>query len=153
MLLLEQRENCFERDCWQPGHITGSAWVMHPDKQRALLTHHKKLNIWVQLGGHCDGESDVRKSAKREACEESGVAVEFLNNDIFDLDIHEIPARKNDPAHLHYDVRYCFVAASEEFQVSDESHALAWVDIGQLEGYTNEISMLRMRDKWRNLKP
>ena len=106
---VEAHEDCFERNC-VPGHITGSAWVLDPTRERVLLTHHRKLDIWVQLGGHSDGETDPAKVALAEATEESGLEVELLAPEIFDIDIHEIPARGDEPAHLHYDVRFALGA-------------------------------------------
>ncbi len=140
-------EDCFERSC-VPGHITGSAWVVNPSRDRVLLTHHRKLDIWVQLGGHSDGESDPAQVALTEATEESGLEVAFAADAVFDIDIHEIPARGEEAAHLHYDVRFAFVATHEDYVVSSESKALAWVPVATLEAYTTERSMLRMRDKW-----
>ena len=102
----------------------------------------------MQLGGHSDGDPDTVAVAQREAEEEGGVPVTLIEGGVFDLDVHEIPARKNDPAHFHYDVRFAFLAAHEEFAVSEESHALAWIEIEDLGSVTNEMSMLRMRDKW-----
>ena len=87
--LLQSHEDCFERDCL-PGHITGSAWLVCPKRQNVLLTHHRKLNMWLQLGGHSDGEGNTPGVAIREAHEESGLAVHLLDNEIFDLDVHEI---------------------------------------------------------------
>ena len=145
--LLRDHARCFERDCWA-GHITGSAWLLDPTLQQVLLTHHRKLNIWVQLGGHSDGDANTPGVALREGQEESGLAVELLNEEILDLDIHEIPARKNDPAHYHFDVRYAMCAAAVEFVVSDESHQLAWVQLANIEDYSQERSVLRMREKW-----
>jgi 8-oxo-dGTP pyrophosphatase MutT (NUDIX family) len=138
---------CFERDCWR-GHVTGSAWLLDPAGTALLLTHHRKLDIWVQLGGHSDGDPDTRTVALREAEEESGLAVQLLEPDILDIDIHEIPARKSDPAHFHFDVRYAFAAPSRVFAVSGESHDLAWVGLDDLESFTTEQSILRMRRKW-----
>ena len=139
---------CFERDCWVDGHVTGSAWVMDPPQRHVLLTHHKKLDMWVQLGGHADGDSDIARVALREAEEESGLGVEFVDAEIFDIDIHEIPARKQDPAHYHYDIRFAFVANSLNFSVSDESHALSWIPLEDLPAFVQEESMLRMLEKW-----
>ena len=138
---------CFERDCWA-GHITGSAWVVDPKGVDVLLTHHKKLDIWVQLGGHSDGDSDTPQVALREANEEGGVPVSFVSPNIFDLDVHEIPARKSDPAHCHYDVRFAFVAAHREFVVSEESNDLAWAAVDRLADFSQETSLLRMAQKW-----
>ena len=138
---------CFERDCWR-GHVTGSAWLLDPDLDALLLTHHRKLDIWVQLGGHSDGDPDTRAVAQREAEEESGVAVALIDDAIFDIDIHEIPARKQDPAHFHFDVRFAMRAESRDVVVSGESNDLVWVPLADLERYTDERSILRMRDKW-----
>jgi 8-oxo-dGTP pyrophosphatase MutT (NUDIX family) len=117
---------------------------------RVLLTHHKKLNLWLQLGGHADGECDILAVAKKEVEEESGLQ-DFIEVtcDIFDLDIHAIPERKGIPEHLHYDVRFAFrVTGSESFIVSDESHALAWVEISRVDEFTRDPSMIRMANKW-----
>ena len=65
-------ENCFQRDC-QPGHITASSWIVSHDHQRVLFTHHRKLDRWLQLGGHADGDTDVLEVALKEAREESGM--------------------------------------------------------------------------------
>ncbi len=146
---VERHPDCFER-ALEVGHVTGSAWLLNRAQTRVLLTHHRKLDIWVQLGGHTDGNADVLDSARREAVEESGIAaVEPINLEIFDIDIHLIPARKTEPAHYHHDIRYAFrTVDSDEYVVSDESHDLAWVDVQRIADYTNEASMLRMADKW-----
>lgn len=150
--LLESHANCFERDCWA-GHITGSAWLLDPDEQRLLLTHHRKLNIWVQLGGHSDGDEDSARVAQREAEEESGLPVTLLCPEIFDIDIHAIPERKNEPAHWHFDLRFQFRAERVDFVISEESIDLAWVPLFDLKQYTEEASILRMWQKWSTLNP
>ena len=94
------------RACFDDGHITGSAWVVDPAGSRLLLTHHRKLGKWLQLGGHSDGEPDTLAVALREAREESGLRVRPISNAVLDIDIHTIPALKGEPAHLHYDVRF-----------------------------------------------
>lgn len=145
---VEAHERCFERDLWA-GHVTGSAWLLDGAGERVLLTHHRKLGRWLQLGGHSDGDPEPLRVAVREAEEESGLTVEPLSRRIFDLDIHEIPARRQDPAHYHFDVRFALqVAGSEDFAVSDESLDLAWVPVAELHRYTDEESMLRMARKW-----
>jgi 8-oxo-dGTP pyrophosphatase MutT (NUDIX family) len=142
-------ERCFDRDLWA-GHVTGSAWLVDSSCTRVLLTHHKKLGRWLQLGGHSDGNPEPLDVALKEAREESGLLVRALTPEIFDLDIHEIPARKADPAHLHFDVRFALEAVgSETFRVSSESLDLAWVAIDRVEDYTSEESMLRMARKWQ----
>jgi 8-oxo-dGTP pyrophosphatase MutT (NUDIX family) len=140
---------CFERDCWT-GHVTGSAWLVDASGAHVLLTHHRKLNRWLQLGGHSDGDDDPLRVACREAEEESGLTVTPVSDDLFDVDIHLIPARGTDPAHHHFDLRFVLRAGSDErFAVSGESHALSWVKVDELARFTNEISMLRMAEKWK----
>ena len=144
---VQSHADCFERTL-AIGHLTGSAWVLDRRLTRALLTHHKKLDCWLQLGGHADGDPDMLRVAAREAREESGLAVEPLAETIFDLDVHEIPARGGVPAHLHYDLRFLMrVVGPETFSVSDESHELAWVPLDRISEYTEDSSVLRMRDK------
>jgi 8-oxo-dGTP pyrophosphatase MutT (NUDIX family) len=143
--------DCFERSCL-PGHITGSAWVANPAGNAVLLTHHRKLDLWIQLGGHSDGDADSMAVALREAQEESGLAVRPHTTAIFDIDRHVIPARRDDPEHYHYDVRYWLNAESLQFTVSEESHDLRWVNGQELKRLTVEPSMLRMLEKWRRLR-
>lgn len=151
---VEQHNACFERS-HQTGHVTGSAWVVNHAGTHVLLTHHRKLNKWLQLGGHADGQSNILEVALREAEEESGLdQLTPVSEEIFDIDVHLIPARKSDPAHDHFDVRFAFQACgSEEYAVSDESHDLAWVKIERLKDYTTEASMIRMAKKWIDRTP
>ncbi len=146
---VKSETDCFERSLGK-GHITGSAWVVNEDGSQVLLTHHRKLDRWLQLGGHADGESDVLAVAFMEAFEESGLSeLTHLGPGIFDIDIHPIPERKGEPEHLHYDVRYIFRAnGSTEYIVSDESHDLRWVKPEEVEALTTEASMVRMVRKW-----
>ena len=132
------------------GHFTGSAWLVSGDGRRVLLTHHRKLGLWLQLGGHADGDTGLMRVALREAGEESGLYGLAAEKDIFDLDRHRIPARGSEPEHWHYDVRYVVRAgASEDFVVSDESHALAWREIdGVAADAGADASVRRMARKW-----
>jgi 8-oxo-dGTP pyrophosphatase MutT (NUDIX family) len=136
---------CLLRTCI-PGHLTGSAWIVSPDRTRVLLTHHRKLDKWLQLGGHADGDSDLLAVALREAREESGLAgVRALSVDVFDLDRHWIPPRQSDPGHFHYDLRFLLEAdPRESLTVSHESKDLAWVELGQVTALNPEESMARM---------
>ncbi len=132
--MLEQHDTTFEEElefrsdifdfvknnwnCWQrsnlAGHITGSAWVLSPDGSSVLLIHHKKLDRWLQPGGHVD-ETDqtVADTALREVMEECGLSnLTLAAPVIFDVDVHEIPARGHEPTHFHYDLRFAFRAAS-----------------------------------------
>lgn len=132
------------------GHFTGSAWVVSQCGKRTLLTHHKKLNRWLQLGGHADGNPDLVDVALREAYEESGLKQLEVAGDIFDIDVHPIPARKDEPEHLHWDVRFVVTnLGSETFDISDESNDLAWIDITTIPNNPlYDDSVQRMAKKW-----
>jgi 8-oxo-dGTP pyrophosphatase MutT (NUDIX family) len=113
-----------------------------------LLTQHRKLNRWLQLGGHVDGESDVLVSSVREAQEESGIdEIEVLLASPIDIDIHEIPARKDEPAHCHYDLRFLLMAKHENIQISEESIDLRWLPFSEIGDFIDELSMLRLHAK------
>lgn len=132
------------------GHFTGSAWLVSADGDRVLLTHHRKLGRWLQLGGHADGDTDLARVALREAEEESGLSDLVGEREIFDLDRHRIPAHGEEPGHWHYDVRYVVRATgSEAFSLSEESLALAWKSIRDLaDDASASESLRRMAIKW-----
>lgn len=141
--------NCFERSLLH-AHFTGSAWVVDLDHKKALLTHHAKLNRWLQLGGHADGDSNMPRVAAKELCEESGRNdFELTSEEIFDIDIHIIPAKRDVPEHEHYDVRYLFLGDSTlPLQKNHESNELAWVDFEALADKVDaNDSIMRMLNK------
>lgn len=149
--LQRNQHSSFQRTL-QEGHITASCWLLNTAQTQVLLTHHKKLNRWIQLGGHADGEIDVHKVALTEAIEESGIVdIQFLlGGEIFDIDKHVIPAHKSESAHFHYDIRFAMqVVNSDVYTISDESHALQWVAIDHLGQFTDDESVLRMGNKWQ----
>jgi 8-oxo-dGTP pyrophosphatase MutT (NUDIX family) len=141
--------DCFERSC-REGHVTGSAWILSPDHRSVLLTRHRKLGRWLQLGGHADGDPDPYRVALREAQEESGMArFERLPTDSdpipLDVDVHRIPELPGEASHLHLDVRFLLVAApGQPLQLSPESHELAWVERDRLQEWIDDESQLRM---------
>lgn len=130
-------------------HFTGSAFIVDPSCTLALLTHHKKLGRWLQLGGHCDGVKDPFFVAWKEAYEESGLSlITPLSTQIMDLDIHSIPKYGDIDAHQHFDVRYAFIAdPNAQYIVSDESHDLKWVPLEEIEPLTTSFRMKVMVDK------
>lgn len=151
---VERHARCFERSL-TVGHVTGSAWLLNRDGSHVLLTHHRKLGKWLQLGGHADGETDILAVALREAREESGLAsIEPVFDAVFDVDIHAIPANGPTPAHDHFDIRFLLrTTEGDEYRVSDESHELAWVtpdNVPKLTGdpLLTDESVLRMNRKW-----
>lgn len=154
--------NCFDRS-HTPGHVTGSALVLNQDMTKVLLTHHKKLGMWLQLGGHADGHHLAHEVAMTEATEESGLdGLQFLKyeSDVFgafaalkplpfDLDCHLIPATSRDPEHYHFDVRFLIITPSNERApvISEESHDVKWFTFEQARSMTTELSMHRQFSK------
>lgn len=133
------------------GHFTGSAWLVSADGARTLLTHHRKLQRWLQLGGHADGDRDLALVALKEAEEESGLpGLALEDGELFDLDRHWIPERKDVPGHWHFDARFVVRAGADEtFAVSAESLALAWRPIAELLAEPDlDPSLRRMAGKW-----
>ena len=143
-------EECFRRSLLI-GHITSSCWIVDPKRGRALLTWHKRLNRWLQMGGHVEDDTTLLGSALREAREESGLTnVRPASSAIFDLDVHLIPARRTEPEHLHYDVRFLFEADPDEpLVVSAESRDVAWVELTRVVGKNPDASIRRMVAKTR----
>ncbi len=140
-------DNFYSREL-SVGHITASAWIVDEANSHALLLHHGKLNKWLQPGGHVEEDADILSASIREAHEETGVDVKPHSEKIFDVDIHEIPARPNEPAHFHYDIRFLLIAdRAAPLLVSSESKDLAWVAIDEIERLTQEESVLRMARK------
>jgi len=136
--LLRNFKNCFSRSL-KTGHITASAWIIDNDGTSALLVHHKKLSKWLQPGGHTDGQEDVAAEARREAIEETGLStIRLATNQIFDVDIHQIPAHGVVAAHFHYDIRFLFIADKlQPITTSHESHDVKWFDFDQVSCLTN----------------
>ena len=146
---INAHEDCFERSL-DTGHITASSWLLNKDGSRALLMHHTKLDCWIQLGGHCDGDHDVLRVALKEAQEESGITdIVPVLHDIFDIDIHLIPENKKEKAHYHYDVRFLLQVTSDEQVIQNrESKELRWITKDPQSLPTQSRSVVRMFEKW-----
>lgn len=156
---VERHPDCFERSLLA-GHVTGSAWIVSPNRDQVVLIHHRKLDRWFQPGGHADGDPDVAAVALREAQEETGLtSLRFVGESkggswleqtdqppaLFDVDVHTIPARGDIPEHLHYDIRFLLEAnPTEPFGHSDEVENSRWVLVDRTNEYSNEESIHRM---------
>jgi 8-oxo-dGTP pyrophosphatase MutT (NUDIX family) len=132
------------------GHLTGSAWILNEARDAFLLHHHRKLDKWLQLGGHVDEGEDIMEASLREAKEESGIEeLKLISSDIFDVDVHEIPARPEEPSHYHYDIRFLLQAPKNVNLVQQEAESLSliWVPIKEFFGNPLFKSIQRMGEK------
>ena len=144
--------DCLSRSC-ASGHLTGSAWIVSPLRDRALLLHHRKLDRWLQPGGHADGDPDLAATARREAEEETGLAsLKLVSPEIFDFDRHWIPARGEEAGHWHYDFRFLLEADPKAaLIVSAESNQLRWFAWAEIEAVANGGSLNRMVAKTKTI--
>ncbi len=152
-LLSEERENPFSRHSFRPGHLTASGMVLSPNRKQLLLIFHKKLQRWLQPGGHFE-ESDegVVWAARREVEEETGLEELEVVSSLVDIDVHEIPALGAEPAHLHYDLRVLLRARTWDLRASEEVSGARWFDLGELShgaGAETDASVLRVA-MWLN---
>lgn len=153
--LVDAQEAWWHRDTL-PGHITASAFVVSPDLHNLLLHFHRKLDRWLQFGGHDEGEQHPAKAVLRELVEESGLQhFDFFGDPaFFDLDIHPIPESPKMAAHLHYDVRFLFVADDrQELNPADgESDLLRWMSLKDATEALDEDASQRVYRKMLDLR-
>jgi 8-oxo-dGTP pyrophosphatase MutT (NUDIX family) len=149
---LDAHPDALHRSCLD-GHLTASALVVDATGDRALLMHHRKLDKWLQMGGHADGDADLTAVALKEAFEESGIDGLSLANGgtPVDLDVHEVRP-PHEPPHLHLDVRFVAVAPAGCVATgNDESQELRWVVLDDLARTHDEPGMRRLAAAARTL--
>lgn len=151
--LLTSGEPCFDREC-RVGHFTASAMLLNKEMTHMLLMHHAKIDLWVQPGGHSDGDPDLLNVSLKEAREESGIEnIRPLSDEVFDLDIHLFPRRGSDPAHYHFDVRFLLHAYDDDRIIQNhESKALKWVERDLVCFPPEYTSVKRMFEKLKQYK-
>lgn len=149
LAFIDAHPDALLRTCAE-GHLTAAAVLFDGARERVLLTHHRKLDRWLQLGGHADGDGNLVRAALREGIEESGIGDLTVDPRPIDVDVHAIPARTksdgtHEPEHLHLDVRFCVYAPKGAREVlSDESNQLEWFGPDELEGLGLDDSVTRL---------
>lgn len=143
LAFVDEHPDALHRSC-EPGHLTGSAFVYDPGRDRFLLLHHTKLRKWLQPGGHADGDANLAAVAWREATEETGTDGLVVAVPPIDIDIHLVDPPKEAP-HLHHDVRYLVLApAGTHAQGNHESTALRWCRFEDLDELGCDESVRRL---------
>ncbi|MDQ6802732.1 MAG: NUDIX hydrolase [Acidobacteriota bacterium] len=151
--LLRRTSQPYSRDQFVPGHLTASCFIIDRDG-RLLLHHHRRLNRWLQMGGHLEPGEDPVAAALREGREESGLPdLRIVSDGIADLDVHPIPAGRGEPEHRHYDVRYIARTDSADSIAADarESNQLEWFDLERAAALMQGEESLRVIQKIRRM--
>lgn len=141
--------DAFARDHFVPGHFTASAFILSPTGDALLLILHSKLKRWLQPGGHVDPQDgSILAAAEREVREEVGLSgLSLLHDGLFDLDIHDIPPLKNDPAHAHFDVRFAFRAKDLSFKADSDAESARWLPLSEVNESISDRSVMRAVEK------
>lgn len=127
------------------GHLTASAWVVTPDRQKVLMAYHKLYNSWAWLGGHADGNWNLCQVAQTEAREESGIeTLRLVSPDPVSLEVLVVTGHEKKgkyvPCHLHLNLTYLFEAEPDQLLrcKPDENSGVSWLDIDTLNQMCNE---------------
>lgn len=150
-LARECDDDPFDRGVFEPGHATGSCFVVDTSG-RAALIFHRNLKLWVQPGGHAEpGEREPCLVAAREATEELGVALmrdgSEVAPELFDLDVHRIAPRGQAPSHLHFDFRSLAVIDPTELAPATDAAEARWLTRAQIATIGVDAGVRRMADK------
>lgn len=143
--LIQTNADPMDANCFEPGHATGSAWVVAKDTQQFALIYHQTLQRWLQPGGHADpAEQDLRMTSIREAQEELGIELDPVQTRLLDLDVHRIPDTQKYPTHLHFDFRYLCFTKFQPLQAATDAVRAEWFTIDQLKTLELDAGMERM---------
>lgn len=133
------------RSSFDPGHLTASGIVLDAEREHVLLVHHKRLERWLQPGGHIEAsDTSLLAASRREVLEETGADLDpSFVPELIGMDVHEIPAARGEPAHLHHDVLFVFSTLSRRHRISEESNALCWAPVAKIEDYDPDPPLAR----------
>lgn len=141
--LISCHKNIFERECLK-AHLTASALIVNPQTKMVLLHLHKKLKMWLQFGGHADGETDLSAVALKESMEETGLKdLKFFQNKKIPLDIDLQIIPKNDDVEEHYHLDFRYLLLTQTIQTptpnANESQDLKFFSFIELEQIINKL--------------
>jgi 8-oxo-dGTP pyrophosphatase MutT (NUDIX family) len=150
---LRSTDQPIARTNYQPGHVTASGIVLSPDRERVLLVYHHRLRRWLQPGGHVEpGDQNLAAAAGREVREETAVIVDpSVPPVLVGIDVHEIPDSRQEPAHLHFDAVFRFLALDGQEPASDALRA-AWCPPDWLEEFGADEPLVRAARRARQLE-
>ena len=141
---ITEHNDALHRTCVE-GHLTGSAMIIESSYDRVLVMLHKKLGIWLQPGGHADGEGYLSNVAVREAYEETGINNLALWTTAIDCDVHKIPEFGDEKEHFHFDLTYLLLAPEKAvIKRNHESTDMRWVTLEELKALTGEERLQRI---------
>ncbi len=145
---IHSTDHLFSRDA-KGGHITCSAWILDDSRTQAVLVRHRRLNLWIQPGGHIEPFETPQQGALRESSEETNITdLKLLDPKIFHISIMDFPEGKDGPAHLHYDLRYLIQAPpGAQLSAADEIDGAQWVPMDALADHSDENTILVMAQK------
>ena len=150
LAMVEETREPFSRRQFNPGHITCTALVVHPDRTCVLLAYHHRLRRWLLPGGHVE-ERDVSlaDTARREAIEETSIEIAPVPGRLVGMDVNGIPAnkKKKEPFHLHHDLVFAFLAASGDFMRSEEAPEIVWCSPGDFARYAAPLNIIRAAER------
>lgn len=125
---LSETKKPFDRANYDPGHITTAGFVVNKERTHCVLMHHKKLDKWIQPGGHVDDYTLLPEdNALKEVIEETGLTSVKKLNEIHTISVFVYPENKNEPEHMHYSLCYLFEADLAEKPIqNEESNGVRW---------------------------
>ena len=144
VVLAQESGDVLSRYHFEPGHFTASGFVVSADLSRLLLILHERLGRWLQPGGHIEpDDEDVDAAVLREITEETGLTdLTPAGKGLFDIDVHDIPAARGEPAHEHHDLRFLFISRGEA-RAGDGVTNIAWIPLNEVASLTKDRSVLR----------
>jgi ADP-ribose pyrophosphatase YjhB (NUDIX family) len=138
---IEQQENFWQRENII-GHVTVSAWIVDEREKKVLILHHKSLDKYIQVGGHIEQEDEtIWQAAMREAKEETSLKTIYSEKqEIFCVDVHDIPDTKKAKKHKHYDIAIYMKANSLDSIEYDkeESNSIHWMSFDEIKNKTKQ---------------